>query len=285
MKKNIKNYKQFMKAFVFAGLLVSSMGSYAQRASVSADTKLGVISLTDDYGVAIDANEITADKVITLKIPVVSNNHGKAIPAGSAKIKIGLGSKLMLDPTFNINNTQLGNYFSWTFADNGGQIQITGDLVNALPVNVTDVTVSFKVKALMQGNSTITANFLITNHNSTVILSDENGDNNAASLGYRVSEKVQAPTPLGEVTDIAMYPNPVANVKTVVIEAKQGEFKGKYTIVMFDANGKKVQNNALELNGVTKFNYNLVNIASGTYILQVVKDEATKPFLLKFVKL
>lgn len=284
MKKFKKCY-QYSKAIVLVGMLATSFNSYAQRASVMADTKLGVISLVDEYGMAINATDISADKIITLKIPVVNNNHGKAIPAGSAKIKIGLGSKLVLDPNTNINNTQLSNYFSWTFANNGGQVQITGDLINALPASITSVEVSFKVKALMMGNSTITANFLITNHNTAIILSDENGDNNAASLSYRVSEKVQAPTPLGDAADVVMYPNPVANTKTVIVEAKIGEFKGRYTVAMYDANGKKIQNNAIELNGVKRFNYTVGSLAAGTYVLQINKGETVKPYLLKFVKL
>lgn len=285
MKKNIKNYGKYAKATVFAGLLAIGLNSNAQRASVTADAKLGIISLVDDFGIAINANEITADKVIKLKVPVQSDNHGKALPAGSAKIKIGLGSKLALDPTFSISSVELSNYFAWSFSDNGGQVQICGELVNALPASVTDVVLTFKVKALAKGNSTITANFLVTNHNGAIILSDENGDNNASFLAYRVAEKVIAPLPLGEAADVFLYPNPVPNNRTVVIESKQGEFKGKYTITMFDAAGKKVQLTSLELNGVNKFNYNVGNVAAGKYVLQLSKDENAKPFLLKFVKL
>ena len=177
MKQTI-NKSHFAKGLFFAGLLAVSMTSVAQRASVTADPELGVITLANETGFTVDPSQLLADKVISIKIPVLNDNHGQAVPAGSCKVKIGLGSKLVLDPAFNLNSNGLGSYFSWSSANVDGQLQITGDLVSPLPANITNVTVALKVKASDEGNSTITANFLITNHNNSSILSDEDGANN-----------------------------------------------------------------------------------------------------------
>jgi hypothetical protein len=283
MKKNVKKYGMSLKGLFFAGIFFSAATSYAQRPSVTLDAKLGQIAITDDMGSVIDANNITAATVIKLRIPVVSDNHGKAIPKGSSKIKIGLGSKLELDPSFNINSAELNGYFSWSKETNDGQIQITGDLVNDLPASVTGVDVFFKVRALTMGSSTITANFLITNHNGTVILSDENGANNVSALAYRVTDKVQVVL-AGEATDIFLYPNPVSNQNFVSVQAKEGVFTGQYSFVLFDAAGKKIQTSSVELNGVNKFNYKFGIIASGKYLVQMNKASDGKKIILHFEK-
>jgi Secretion system C-terminal sorting domain len=282
MKQKIKN-RYFSRSVFFAGLLAVSMTSVAQRASVTADPELGAITLANETGFAIDASQVLADQVISIKIPVKNDNHGQAVPAGSCKVKIGLGSKLVLDPAYNLNNTALGNYFSWSAVTVDGQSQITGDLVNPLPANVTSVNVAFKVKASNEGNSTITANFLITNHNTNSILSDEDGTNNGSFLQYRVVGKV-APINTDKL-ELSLYPNPIKDVKTAMIKVVQGELKGKYNITLMDISGRLMQSNMVELNTVTSFKYNFGNIAAGKYLLKVAKEDATQSFLLKFEKL
>jgi hypothetical protein len=282
MKQTI-NKRHFAKGMFFAGLLAVSISSTAQRASVSADPELGNITLANATGFAIDASQVLADQVISIKIPVKNDNHGQAVPAGSCKVKIGLGSKLVLDPAYNLNSNALGSYFSWSAATVDGQLQITGDLVNPLPANVTDVTVAFKVKASMEGNSTITANFLITNHNTSSILSDEDGANNTSFLQYRVVGKV-APINTDKL-ELSLYPNPIKDIKTAMIKVVQGELKGKYNITLMDISGRLMQSNLVELNTVTSFKYNFGNIAAGKYLLKVAKEDATQSFLLKFEKL
>jgi hypothetical protein len=285
MKKNMNSYKKGIRTLLVAGVISLSAGSYAQNASVQADPQLGAIKLLDDNGNILDANDLETGKVIKMQIPVISDNHNHAIPAGSCKIKIGLGSKLELDPAFDVNSAALNNYFSWTSANNSGQVQITGDLVNELPANVTYVNVAFKVKASVLGNSTITANFLITNHQSAAILSDENGSNNAASLAYKV-ERTASLVAAGEATQPYLYPNPVVDVKKVIIETKQGEFKGSYVITVSDAVGKNIQTGTVVLDGVKRFTYNIGNVvAAGKYILQLRKSGSEKVFIIKFEKL
>ena len=286
MKQQSKNSQRFgIKGLIFSGLLAASLGTMAQKPSVTADPELGKITLTDQSGFPVDANFIQPDQVINLKIPVLSDNHGKDIPAGSCKIKIGFGSKLILDPLYNINNTALSSYFNWTAATNGGQIQITGDLVSALPATVTSVNISFKVKAGAEGKSTITANFLITNHNTNIVLSDEDGSNNAASLAYMITGKVAPATVPGGKLKMRLYPNPALDVKSVVVELEQGELKGNYNITLLDISGKAVQTQQLNLTSMSKFNYNFGTLAAGKYLIKIVNSDGTQTEFLHFEKL
>jgi Secretion system C-terminal sorting domain len=280
MKQNSKS-KLTVKGLFVTGLLAASLAGTAQLPAVAADPALGKIIMTDQTGFAIDATDIAANQIINLRIPV--QNDGHALPAGSCKIKIGLGSKLVLDPQFNINNTALSNYFKWTVTENSGQLQVTGDLIAVLPANVTDVNVAFKVKPSMEGQSTITANFLITNHNNNAILSDQDGANNNASLAYRVTSKVAAVN-AGQL-QLSLYPNPVKDVKVVTIKVDQGELKGKYNVSLFDMSGKLMQTNQFELNTVPSFQYKFGQIAAGKYLVKITNEDATQTALLKFEKM
>jgi Secretion system C-terminal sorting domain len=285
MKQKIKN-SRFAKCMLFAGLLTVSAGTMAQaqRAAVTADPELGTISLSNATGFAIDASQVQADQVISMKIPVVNNNHGIALPAGSCKIKIGLGSKLVLDPQYNINNAGLGNYFKWSAVENSGQVQLTGELIAPLPASVTAVNVAFKVQASKEGRSTITANFLITNHNTSSVLSDENSINNATSLPYRVVGKVAAVNAAGKL-QLSVYPNPAKDVRSVMIKVEQGELKGRYSITLTDMAGKLIQSKFVELNALPSFTYSFGNIAAGKYLIKVTSDDAVQSAVLKFEKM
>jgi Secretion system C-terminal sorting domain len=283
MQTNLKKISRVLKAALVAGPLCMGLNSFAQRPAVMADVNLGALKITDEYGIVPDSNLVPVNRAMLLQIPVLSDNHGKAIPAGSAKIKIGLGSKLELDPTFNLNTAALNSAFRWTSEVSGGQVMITGELINDLPASVTGATVVFRVKATETGRSTVTANFLITNHNTAVILSDENGSNNAVSLAYKTAPGAAAPA--GEPAQLVMYPNPVTDKAQVTIEAKQGRFDGYYAIAIVDVNGKTVQAGRLALNGVSRFNYNLVNLAAGAYVLQLKNAAGTTALMVKFEKL
>lgn len=200
MKSFSKNNRYGFKSFLLGCMLTASFAGVAQLKPVIQDPQLGRIAITDVAGYEIDENYIQPDQVIKLKIPVSSDNHGKQTPAGSAKIKIGLGSKLALDPSFDLTTAELSNYFRWTASVNGGQTMLIGDLIAPLPTNFQEVNVAFKVKGTAQGKSTITANFLITNHNTASTLSDEDGSNNASFLKYTVSA-VAAPVAITTILD------------------------------------------------------------------------------------
>ncbi len=190
------------KAVMMGFCLGLSYCCFAQDRSVIADPHIGALKLTDIYGYEINQDFVQPNQLIKLTIPVANVNHGKPLPAGSCKLKIGLGSKMELDPSFDITSALLNSYFNWTAAVNSGQLQITGDLIAPLPSNFDEVTVAFKVKGTVVGNSTITANFLISNHNTATIVSDEDGTNNATFLHYTVSNR-QAPASVTTIAEIS----------------------------------------------------------------------------------
>lgn len=179
--------------FLLSTLFFLSVNSYSQ--AVKADPALQNLSVKTVLNNPIDENLLPLNYVIDLKVPILNLNLLNALPAGTCKIKIGLGSKLILDPNFDLNNTNTSQYFNWTAITEGGQVQLTGDLKEILPANFDSIC-EFRVKGSELGTSTITTNFLITNHNTTRILSDENPSNNSASLAYTVIESQGGTTPV-----------------------------------------------------------------------------------------
>ncbi len=380
MKANSKIKKALSKGLLLSSVLFCSFqGVMAQSRAVLADPKLGTISFTDMAGYQLDEAYVQPGELIKLKIPVLnSNNHGKALPAGSCKIKIGFGSKLVLDPSFDLNTTATNSYFRWNASMNSGQLQVTGELIAALPANVTSVDLALKVKGTVIGKSTITANFLITNHNTTAVLSDEDGSNNSAFLQYTVTnkpvpasvstinsvategcsmtvsfstdreinlaryevevskngasyEKVATLNASGNTSyaasfelssalqaekvfvriksversgkviysavknangvckaaaiKLAVYPNPAAGIRQVVISTSQGFFNGKYRLKMMDMSGKTVLAQEVNLAAVQNFPVELGNIAAGKYLIQVSTFDNVQLGMLKFEKL
>lgn len=285
MKCKSKSAGPGFRYLFFAGLLAVSLNSMGQKTAVKADPKLGIIEVLDMEGFTLDANNLQADQLIKLRIPVSGESHGNSIPAGSCKIKIGLGSKLLLDPQFHLNSAGLGSYFTWTAAGNSGQMQITGDLTRELPADLKSVDLAFRVKGTKEGKSAITANFLITNHKTPVVLSDENGSNNGAALSYRVIKKLDLGTAIAAGNlKLSVYPNPARNVKSVVIKVVQGSLNGKYAVILLDITGKQLRSKDLQLNFASNFTYEFGNIANGQYLIKVVKADGTESSVIKFEK-
>ena len=275
------------KCLIAAGFMVASLNSTAQnRQAVIADPQLDALVITDFSGSRLDPSNLQADQLIKLNVPVTFDNGGKALPAGSAKIKIGLGSKLILDPGFDVTNAGAGSYFKWTASENSGQLQVTGELISELPANVTTVTLSFRLKVKEEGNSAITANFLITNHNTLAVLSDKNGANNASAISYTIGKRVPVdPSTLNGNLKLAVFPNPAKDVKAVNISVLQGKLMGKYRIMMYDFAGKLVQSKELQLDLVSNFAYDFGTVAAGKYLIQVLNANGTESAVLKFEKL
>ena len=275
------------KGLIAAGFMVASLNSTAQnRQAVIADPQLDALVITDFSGSRLDPSNLQADQLIKLNVPVAFDNGGKALPAGSAKIKIGLGSKLILDPGFDVTNAGAGSYFKWTASENSGQLQVTGELISELPANVTTVTLSFRLKVKEEGNSAITANFLITNHNTLAVLSDKNGANNASAISYTIGKRVPVdPSTLNGNLKLAVFPNPAKDVKAVNISVLQGKLMGKYRIMMYDFAGKLVQSKELQLDLVSNFAYDFGTVAAGKYLIQVLNANGTESAVLKFEKL
>ncbi len=203
MKLNFKKSAHLsLKGLLFSGLLAASLSSVAQNRAVTLDPALGAIKVTDLTGNQINENFIQPGQMVKLVIPVTSVNQNDVMPKGSCKIKIGLGSKIVLDPLLDLTTVNASNYFTWSVANAGGQSQVTGVLNTDLPASFQQIEVAFKVVGNQVGHSTITANFLITNHNTTTILSDNDGSNNASFLKYEVTNVV-APVPVTTINDLA----------------------------------------------------------------------------------
>ena len=177
-----------MKHFIISGLLLLSLGAAAQKSAIS-DPSLGRISVVNISGQSLDVDNIPVDQVFRIKLPISNVNTGKPLPAGSCKIKLGFGSKLILDPSFMVNDVELNQYFSWSASMEGGQLQLTGELVNALPQGLVETGLYLKVKGNVAGTSTITANFLVSNHASGITLSDSDPTNNSTYLKYTIINK------------------------------------------------------------------------------------------------
>ncbi len=171
-----------MKKILFFLLLLSKVSAFSQ---VTADPALSPIKITSTLNMITNELQLPQNGIVKLKIPIYNLNLGNQLPSGTCKIKIGLGSKMILSPTFNLSTVNTSNYFEWTALSSGGQVQITGELIAQLPANFSD-TASFDVLGNILGGSTITTNFLVTNHNTPITLSDENGNNNTSSLFYFV---------------------------------------------------------------------------------------------------
>lgn len=171
-----------MKNLFITSLLFLTIQSYAQVIADPATNTLQITNLVND---PLSSSSIPNGTTINLKIPILNLNTSNALPAGTCKIKIGLGSKLIMDPAFDLAGIMAGNYFLWTSETSGGQVQVTGSLISQLPANFSS-TANLRVMGSLAGSSTITTNFLVTNHNSQVTLSDENPSNNNAFLAYSI---------------------------------------------------------------------------------------------------
>lgn len=178
-----------MKLLYIILLLLCTYHSGAQ--AVFADPSLGQAFFTTNEGTPVDVPPTLAkETVYILKIPFFNRNTTNAVQQGTTKLKIGLGSKLILEPTFNLSSTNTSNFFNWTAEVLGGQVQLTGDQFAPIPGNFSD-TAEFQVRGVILGVSTVTANFLVTNHNGGgITLSDDNGANNLTAQAYLINESL-----------------------------------------------------------------------------------------------
>lgn len=285
MKTISKSNALRARCLFFAGLVALSFQGVSQKAAVLVDPKLESLELVDANGKKVDQQYIMPGQTISLRLPVSSLNHGNILPAGSCKIKINLGSKMELEPGFDLNDVNLDRYFHWTSSTTSGS-EIDGELVAPLPASFKALNLTFKVRGTVEGVSTITANFLITNHKTTVIMSDEDGSNNVASLRYTVTKKAQPLALSIKDLELNVFPNPIAsNSKSVVVKAGKGVFNGDYNVSLLDMKGGVLTAKELSLNHVSNFTFETGNISSGMYILKVMNANGSESGALKISKL
>ncbi|MBK7375304.1 MAG: hypothetical protein IPJ02_07055 [Chitinophagaceae bacterium] len=157
---------------------------------INADPAVVDVYMTDMSDVLINANLIAFNSVNKVKMPVQNLSLSNAIPAGTTRIRIDLGSKLILNPGYNLGTAPLSAYFTWTKVVEAGNDVIYGDQVADLPPSFgaggNEIAV-FDVKAVLTGTSIVNGDFQVTNHNNaTLFLTDANTNNNHADIQYTV---------------------------------------------------------------------------------------------------
>ena len=151
-----------------------------------ADPALVSIEMTDLSNTPVNANLLPLNSINRIQLPVLNLSQSTAVPSGTTKIRIDLGDKLILDPSFNLSTAPLNTYFTWTKVVEAGHDVIYGDQVADLDPSFVEMA-TFDVKAVVPGISLITADFQVTNHNNpTYFLTDEITTNNSVNLNYTV---------------------------------------------------------------------------------------------------
>lgn len=165
-------------------VIVLALTTSAQTA-VTADPGIISFDITDPGDVSVNANSLSQNSIYKIKLGVLNGSQANAIPDGSAYIRIGLGTKLIIDPAFNLATAAYNEYFTWSTQVNSGQVEIFGILHTPLPADFIG-ELSFDVKANLIGTSSSSGNFLVSNNNPLYTLSDNNPGNNFTSLSYTV---------------------------------------------------------------------------------------------------
>ena len=167
-----------------------SLRSLAQATPVFADPALGSFDITDMNNVSVDANNLLLNGVYNIRLDVANFNFTNPIPANTAFVDIFLGTKLVLDPSYNLSTAPLSNYFTFVYTT-AGQPKIRCIITSPVPADFFSQLV-FRVKTTVSGTSNITGNFSVANNNPAFTLSDDNSGNNTASLSYIVSSVLSA---------------------------------------------------------------------------------------------
>lgn len=175
-----------LKYLMLLMVLISALGNVkAQVTVVYADPAVGSFDITDLSDNSVNANALQLNSIYKLKLDVLNLDLANAIPDNTAYVEIGLGSKLILAPGFDLNTAPYNNYFTFTYIT-GSQPKIRCTLHAPLPASFAGQLV-FYVKANIQGaQSTVTGNFYVSNNNPGYILSDIQSGNNDTYIFYTV---------------------------------------------------------------------------------------------------
>lgn len=152
-------------------------------AATIADPAVGQMNFTTLAGAAQSANSLLFTQNYKLNIPFYNLNQTNIVPNGTITVRINLGSKLILDPAFNLATAPLSTYFAWTSQVVADSVVITGTQIADIPADFAG-TLSFNVKG--EFSCTATVSSLINIVNTLAILQDEDLQNNAATLQYNL---------------------------------------------------------------------------------------------------
>ncbi len=175
-------------SYTFTNVTTNHSINAVFKATVSADPTLVSAEITDMSSGTIDPNLIplgSSNKVF-VTIQNLSIGATETIPSGTTKVRIDLGSKLKLDPAYNLATAPLSNFFAWSKVVEAGNDVIYGDQIADIPNDFLDQT-SFNVNATTIGTSLVDVDFLITNQNNpSYFFVDQNPTNNSANVNYTV---------------------------------------------------------------------------------------------------
>ena len=147
-----------------------------------------------------DYNTIPLNSQNRIKLTILNNSFSNAIPSGTTKIRIDLGDRFTLDPSFVLSSAALSTYFTWTKVVESGHDVIYGDQIADIPAGFgypgypgfPGNQASFDVIAAPAGTSDVIADFQVTNHNNpTYFLEDANNTNNHVEANYTVLESLE----------------------------------------------------------------------------------------------
>jgi hypothetical protein len=189
-----------------ASILVSTAGTYSVTQTVAgctspaasqnivignaiADPAVGQMFFTTLSNTTASANTLLFTQNYKLKVPVFNLNQFTEIPSSAINFTINLGTKLELDPAFNLATAPLSQYFSFTTAIVAGRQVITGTQIATIPADFDGIA-EFEVKGTLSCTSGIASNIVITNASAS--LTDEDLNNNAATLQYTLPVTVTA---------------------------------------------------------------------------------------------
>jgi hypothetical protein len=147
----------------------------------TADPALGQMFFTTIANAVQNANTLLFPPAYKLNIPFFNLNQLDTVPNGTIQLKINLGTRLVLDPAFNLGTAPLNNYFTWSSATVSDSLIITGTQIAKVPADF-ESTLTFQVKGNLSCAATVRSRILVVN--TTAVLNDEDLQNNAATLQY-----------------------------------------------------------------------------------------------------
>jgi large repetitive protein len=162
---------------------VSAPVSLVQPGLLSADPAVGQMFFTTLADAPQTANNLLFTQAYKFNVPFYNLNQAEEVPNGTIQLRINLGSKLILDPAFNLATAPLSNFFAWTSAVVADSVIITGTQIAAIPADF-DGVLTFNVRG--EFSCTATASSRINIVNTLATLADDDLQNNRATLQYNL---------------------------------------------------------------------------------------------------
>ena len=170
-----------------ASLCVSAASSsivLANPGIAEADPAVGSAFFTTTSGGVQSANTLLlapATALYDVNVPFFNLNQVNQVPNGTINFTINLGKKLVLAPGFVLASAPLSAYFTWTSANVGGNVIITGTQSATIPADFNAIA-TFRVKGDSACSSNVVSNIVITNVLQS--LADDDLGNNSSTLRY-----------------------------------------------------------------------------------------------------